>query len=78
MVNATPRPLYLPPGKETGILCIGGWVGQQPIWTNTENLVPTGTVERLQRRYTDYAIVASAPQTAHSTAPHPIVPVATS
>jgi hypothetical protein len=36
VVNATPRPLY--PPERPGTPCIGGWVGQRPVWTGAENL----------------------------------------
>jgi len=38
--KATPRPLY--PRKKTGTHCIGGWVGLGPVWTDEENVAPTG------------------------------------
>ena len=40
MVNATPRPLY--PGKDpVPVVQEAGWA-PVPVWTGSENLVPTG------------------------------------
>jgi len=47
----------LPP-KRTWAYCVGGWVGPR-VWTDSENLAPTGldprTVQPVESRYTDYA-----------------------
>ena len=34
----------LPPGKRPGTHCTGGGWAPGPVWTGTENLVPTGIV----------------------------------
>ena len=41
MVNATPRPLYLPERNPVPVLQKAGW-DTGPVWTGAENLVSTG------------------------------------
>ena len=61
VVNATPRPFYLPVTR-TGTHCTGGWVGPTPGLAGVENLSPSGfdprAVQPLASRNTDDAISA--------------------
>jgi hypothetical protein len=55
-------PAALPPGKRPGTHFIRGWVG--PVWTGTENLVPTGirSPDRLTRSESLYRLRYPGPQ----------------
>ena len=55
-------PAALPPGKWTGVNCIGGWVGNRTGLDGAENIASTGfdpgTVQPVESGYTDWAIPA--------------------
>jgi hypothetical protein len=58
VVSSTPRPKFTPRKDSVPIVQEAGWA-PGPVWTDTENLAPTGidprTVQPLVSRYTDLA-----------------------
>jgi len=56
VVNATPPDALLPDKDTIRIVEGAGWA-TGPIWTDEENLVPTG-IRSPDRRHTDFAIPA--------------------